>query len=57
VALAAPWLAVLAAVAGLVAKVKLAIVREEQPEASTGDTPAADVPPAGPGVADQPPAP
>ena len=34
VVIAAPWLAVIAAVAGLVAKVKIEIIREEAPEKS-----------------------
>lgn len=38
VALTAPWLAVLGAVAGLVAKVKLEVVREEKPEAPKDET-------------------
>ena len=33
VAIAAPWLAVIAAIAGLVAKVKLEVVREAPPDA------------------------
>lgn len=53
VALTAPWLAVLAAVAGLVAKVKLVIIREEKP-GEEAPPPAAPIPP---GPADQPPAP
>lgn len=36
VALAAPWLVVIAAIAGLVAKVKLEIVREERPKEIDG---------------------
>lgn len=42
VVIAAPWLAVIAAVAGLVGKVKLEVVRVEPPK----DEPAADEPPA-----------
>lgn len=43
VAIAAPWLAVIAAIAGLVAKVKLEVVREAppdapQPPAKSGDS-------------------
>ena len=36
--IAAPWLAVIAAIAGLVAKVKLEVVREEKPPAAPQDT-------------------
>jgi len=45
VALAAPWIAVIGAVAGLVAKVKLEVVRDEAPEADapvTAETEAND---------------
>lgn len=48
VALAAPWLAVLAAIAGVVAKVRLEIVREEPaaaPPADAPEPPAAPAPP------------
>lgn len=44
--IAAPWLAVIAAIAGLVAKVKLEVVREEappkQPDETTGTEPGRD---------------
>ncbi|MDP1732608.1 MAG: DUF4342 domain-containing protein [Devosia sp.] len=36
VALAAPWLAVLGAVAGLLARVKIEIVRQERPDEDAG---------------------
>jgi len=39
VVIAAPWLAVIAAVAGLVAKVKVEIVREERPDDDGPDEP------------------
>jgi hypothetical protein len=42
VAIAAPWLAVIAAIAGLLSKVRLEIVRIEPPESESGD----DAPPA-----------
>lgn len=37
VAIAAPWLVVVAAIAGLVSKVKIEIVREEAPTAAEAD--------------------
>ncbi len=39
VALAAPWLAVIAAIAGLLSKVKLEIVRTEPPKTDPDDSP------------------
>lgn len=39
VALAAPWVAVIAAIAGLLGKVKLEIVRTEPPKTDPGDSP------------------
>jgi len=47
VALTAPWLAVLGAVAGLVAKVKIEIVRQEEAKPEVQDKPdePADAPP------------
>lgn len=43
VAVAAPWLAVIAAIAGVVAKVKLEIVRDaESPGATDGNEPGSD---------------
>jgi hypothetical protein len=46
--LGAPWLALLAAVAGLVARVKIEVVREAQalPDASAEEKPASEQPPA-----------
>ena len=44
VALSAPWLAIIAGVAGLVAKVKLEVVRKEPLDAQ-GDTSDQEVPP------------
>jgi hypothetical protein len=46
--LAAPWLAVIAAIAGVLASVKLEIVREEKQEEETTKVPAdAELPPMG----------
>ena len=48
VALTAPWLAIIAGVAGLLTKVKLEVVRIVPPEGETQDTPKDDeVPPGG----------
>lgn len=41
VAIAAPWLAVIAAIAGLLGKVKLEVVRTEPPKTDPGDNPPA----------------
>lgn len=38
VAVAAPWLAVIAAIAGLVTKVKLEVVRQEKPDGDKPDS-------------------
>ena len=44
VVLAAPWLAILGAIAALVARVKIEVVREEDDEAGTGPTDAGGKP-------------